>query len=116
MNIWRDKMIRTYYYTRVDDRPKFLDESIAWCQYDDVENYKREECEKWIRMNKNMSDRILELEEKLKVARKAMLKIKKSMKEGGFGHAIWCNYQHPTNKWCNCGLADILTASEKIKD
>ena len=39
---------------------------------------------------------------------KAAEKIKRALDQGGWGHAIWCNYQSPGLKNCNCGLANIL--------
>lgn len=40
-------------------------------------------------------------------------KQKKALDIGGWGHAIWCNFQHPRgngNGRCNCGVVDVQTA------
>ena len=42
------------------------------------------------------------------------------MNEGGFGHAVWCNYptSHIDNRgtFCNCGITDILLALKESED
>lgn len=44
----------------------------------------------------------------------ACKKIRRHFRIELFSHAIWCNYQHPSCKKCNCGLADMLSALEDI--
>lgn len=45
----------------------------------------------------------------------AATKIEHAISEGGFGHATWCNYQHPDCPRCNCGIADTLTALKQYR-
>ena len=65
-------------------------------------------------------NKIKELEEHLTRYHKAAVKQLKSLKAGGWGHAIWCNYQRSdeakTEKFCdfcNCGVADLQQADKK---
>ena len=37
----------------------------------------------------------------------AAKKQRRALDAGGWGHAIWCNYQRPGSEKCNCGVADI---------
>jgi hypothetical protein len=45
----------------------------------------------------------------------AAVKIENALYQGGFGHAIWCNYQHPTCRRCNCGVADLIIALNEYR-
>ena len=45
-------------------------------------------------------------------------KQKHTINTGGWGHAIWCNYQRPEgsgNGGCNCGVSDIQTTLDKYE-
>lgn len=33
-----------------------------------------------------------------------------ALEQGGWGHAIWCNFQRPGLEHCNCGVADLQHA------
>jgi hypothetical protein len=46
----------------------------------------------------------------------AARKVESSLKKEGWSHAIWCNYQAPGADFCNCGLANILSALEKHEE
>lgn len=46
----------------------------------------------------------------------AAKKQKHALEQGGWGHAIWCNYQRPECKKCNCGIADIQTILNDIEN
>lgn len=48
-------------------------------------------------MEKEYLDRFIEAAKKQEYA----------LEQGGWGHAIWCNYQRPECRKCNCGIADI---------
>ena len=51
-----------------------------------------------------------EVDKEIEQLKKAGNKIKNNYERDLFSHQIWCNYQHPSCKWCNCGLADLLEA------
>lgn len=45
----------------------------------------------------------------------AAIKQRKALAEGGWGHAIWCNFQIASGSGhgkCNCGVADLQKALE----
>lgn len=55
-------------------------------------------------------------DEVLEMYRKAARKQQHALEQGGWGHAIWCNFQHhknPTQTFCNCGITDMVRAYEK---
>lgn len=48
----------------------------------------------------------------------AAKKQKHALGEGGFGHAIWCNFQQPNGNGkgrCNCGVSDLQTALKEYE-
>lgn len=55
------------------------------------------------------------MEERDRLA-KATEKIDHAMKQGGFGHAIWCNFKIGKTERCNCGISDCMTASNQLKE
>lgn len=49
-------------------------------------------------------------EARLKKFEYASNRILKALKEGLLHHSIFCNFQHPSCTFCNCGLADLRQA------
>lgn len=41
---------------------------------------------------------------------------KHALKQGGWGHAIWCNYHRPESEHCNCGVADVQQILKEIEN
>ena len=41
---------------------------------------------------------------------------KRTLEQGGWGHAIWCNYTRPESTHCNCGVADIQQILNEIEN
>ena len=60
-------------------------------------------------------DRLIALTKKYEGFVEAAEKIEKNYERDLFFHAMWCNYQRPGLKWCNCGLADLLTALDALR-
>lgn len=47
------------------------------------------------------------MEDYLEMLILAARKQRRALEQGGWGHAVWCNYQRPECEKCNCGVADI---------